>query len=145
MREDSIRINPETLRIELRKGDSGSTCFRLNEHLDDGLFFFVVKESLSQPDSEAPIYRTFEHPGGPYVLIHIDEEASDRLSSVPSSTNCFCTSYKDYIWGLKYAAYLYDEEGNCIGTDAVRTLIPRIARRPPIFRVYPEVIEGPHL
>jgi hypothetical protein len=122
MIEESLYIHPDTLRIDFRKGDTGSVCFRLNENLEDGIFWFAVKESLSQPDDEAPVIKVMEHPGGPLVLISIDEEESDRFSSETASC-AYCNSYKDYIWGLKYAAYIYDEDGVRLGTGSVKTLI----------------------
>lgn len=143
MLDGSLIINKDTLRMSIRKGDTGSVCFRLSEAMYDCTFWFVVKEKASQPDNEAPIFQKYEHVGGSLLLISISEEESDKL--VSASSSCGCTQYKDYIWALKYAKHLKDEEGNLIGIGSVKTLIPHPMRRPPIFRVYPEIIEGPHV
>lgn len=144
--EGSLIIDPVTLKISMRKGDTGSVCFRLNRQISDCFFWFVVKESVLQPDSEAPIYQKYDHVGGSLLLISISEEESDRLSGKGTvGSSCLKSGYKDYIYAIKYAEKILDEEGNFVGTSSVKTLIPKAMRKPPIFRVYPEIIEGPHV
>lgn len=143
--DGSLTIDQETFKMTIRKGDTGSVCFRLNKAVEDCTFWFVVKESTSQSDSDAPIYQEYEYKGGTLLLIKITEEESDRLTSSDPNSTCICRQYKDYIWALKYAEHLKDEEGNFIGLGTVKTLVPKATRRPPIFRVYPEVIEGPNV
>ena len=143
--DGSLTIDHETFKMTIRKGDTGSVCFRLNKEVQDCTFWFVVKENISQADSAAPIYQEYEHEGGVLLLLTITEEESDRLSSADPNSTCICRQYKDYIWALKYAERLKDEEGNFIGHGTVKTLIPKATRRPPIFRVYPEIIEGPNV
>lgn len=148
MLDGSLIVNKDTLRMTIRKGDTGTACFRLNEAITDCTFWFVVKETVDQTDAEAPILQEYKHVGGPLLLIKISEEESDRLSAKneSDSSNCLCTNrYKDYVWALKYAKNVRDEKGNLIGIGSVKTLIPYPMRRAPIFRVYPEIIEGPHI
>lgn len=141
---DDMIVNWQTMMMALRKGDCGASCLRLTEDAIGGTFWFVVKESLEQADEDAPILQKYEHAGGPYLLIEISEEESDRLSAEGSSTCSIKPKYKDYIWAIKYVQNIRDEEGNIIGTGKVKTFIPCHFNNPPIFRVYPEVIRGPH-
>lgn len=143
MIEESMIVDWCSMKMALRKGDSGSACFRLNEETQGSTFWFVVKENMQQADEDAPIFQKYEHEGGPLLLISISEIESDRLSA-GDVTNSYKPMYKDYIWALKYVENIRDEEGNIIGTGRVRTLIPHPTRKPPIFRVYPEIIRGPH-
>lgn len=142
MLDGSLILNPETLKMTFRKGDTGSVCFRFNEYMTDCTFWFVVKEDIDQSDDEAPIFQTYEHVAGSFLLIKISEEESDKLSSGDST--CICKRYKDYIYGIKYAKHIIDENGNDVGLGSIKTLVPRLMKRPPIFRVYPEIIEGPN-
>lgn len=143
MLEESMIVDFCTLKMALRKGDSGSACIRLTEEAQGATFWFVVKENLQQPDEEAPILQKYEHDGSPYLFLSISELESDKLSS-GDNTCPFKASYKDYIWALKYVQNIRDEDGNIVDTGRVRTLIPHPQKRPPIFRVYPEIIRGPH-
>jgi hypothetical protein len=145
MLDGSLFLDPETLKMVLRKGDTGHVCLRLSTSLADGTFWFVVKEDASQPDSEAPIVQKYDHPGGSLLLITISEEESDKLVGQSEYSTCVCKkNYKDYIWALKFAEHLRDDDGNIIGVGSVKTLIPCVTHKAPIFRVYPEIIEGPN-
>ena len=143
--QGSLQLNEETLRLSIRKGDCGSTCFRLTQYMEDCHFWFVVKETATQPDEEAPILQHYYFPGGNLLLISISEEESDRLECRADQKCPHKLLYKDYIWAIKFAQNVRDEEGNILGVDSVKTLIPSMNRRPPTFRVYPEIIEGPHI
>ena len=132
-----------SMKMALRKGDSGSACIYLTEEAKGATFWFVVKENLQQADEEAPIFQKYEHDGSQYLFISISELESDKLSA-GDNTCPFKVSYKDYIWALKYVENIRDEQGNVIGTGRVRTLVPHPLQKPPIFRVYPEIIKGPH-
>ena len=146
MEAATLRLDPITLKMTIRKGDEGSAPLRLTIDANDCYFWFAVKENIQQPDSEAPIFQTYYHEDGELFVISISEEESDRLSAGDCSSNCPCNNhYKDYIWALKYARCIRDENGTFLGTEKAKTLIPALAKRPPIFRVYPEIIEGPNL
>lgn len=138
MLDGSLTLDPCTLRMTIRKGDTGNVCFALNEVLSDCTFWFVVKEDIDQLDEEAPIFQEYEFAGGSYLLIKISEEESNKLDS--GSNTCLCKRYKDYIWGIKYAEHERDENGNYVGLGSIETLVPRLTKRPPVFRVYPEII-----
>lgn len=143
MLEESMIVDPCTMKMALRKGDSGSAYLWLNEEARGSTFWFVVKESIHQPDEEAPILQKYEHDGGQFLEISISELESDKLSA--GDNKCpFKNTYKDYIWALKYVQNIRNENGEIIDTGRVRTLVPHPQRKPPIFRVYPEIIRGPH-
>lgn len=144
MTANNMMINYQTMMMALRKGDTGTACLHLNENVDGCTFWFVVKENASQPDEEAPILQKFEHAGGPYLVINISEEESDRLSAAEDPTSKTSPVYKDYIWGVKYVENIRDFTGKITGVGRVKTLVPHCLKRPPIFRVYPEIIGGPH-
>ncbi len=144
--EGTLLLDPITLKMTIRKGDTGSVCFRLNRPAENCFFWFVVKESIFQSDSDAPIYQKYDHVGGSLLLLTISEEESDRLSAKePTISCCNSSGYRDYIWAIKYAEKILDDDGNFLGTSSVKTLVPKAMRKPPIFRVYPEIIEGPHV
>lgn len=145
MNDTNLIVDPCSMKMALRKGDTGTACFRFDEYLEEGTVWFVVKESIKQPDSEAPIYKKWDFKGGSLLLIKVTEEESDKLSFGEVNSSCPRTRlYKDYIWAIKYAEHLKDENGNFVGLGSVITIIPRGFEKPPIFRVYPEIIEGPN-
>lgn len=130
-----LKIDKKTYKVSIRKGDSGNIPMKFNIPIDMYKFWFTVKTHMDQPDSEAPILKIYDNVYGNYLVVILTEEDTDKLE-VPEPCGCATNYHKDYIWAVKYTKK---------GSTDVHTLVPEGFKKPPTFRVYPEVIEGPHI
>lgn len=117
-----FEINPDSLLIKGRRGDSGSFTFDFDQDLSEYCVDFYVKRNLNDPDDKTIIKKSYKNIEGTVVTIDL----------LPSETEKLLTrsdSYVQYYWGLKIH----------IGDSFAQTIIPMEFKNAPIMCVYPQL------
>lgn len=112
-------IDKESLRIQGRKGDSGSINFDFNQDISDYMVHFYVQKNIDS--SSTIIEKTYANPQESVITVKLTSEDTEKLSA--------SLNYTTYYWGLKITK----------GTDFSKTLFPEDFKNPPEMLIYPKI------